>query len=229
MGYISPSIIKYLEPLTRDLLTARFADNIFNEDHFPALGEELKYHAESQKINWDAKGIANEDPRTQESELQILRILNLQNITNNLPDAFTAGKDITKSYIPVRNVPERIEVPKKTIQLSSSGKSGKSTAIPTGAASRKRNRKGKETPSRLASATQPPVERSKVDRDDPPPASTVHTFSDAGTSERPDGIVLGNSEPSRGIQEISINYLDSGETYDCKIQLSTYTSLNQDN
>jgi len=115
VGYISPSIIKYPEPLTRDLLTARFADNIFNEDHFPALGEEFKYHAESQKINWDAKGIANEDPRTQESELQVLRILNLQNITNNLPYAFTVGKDITKSYIPVRNVPERIEVPKKTI------------------------------------------------------------------------------------------------------------------
>jgi len=98
-----------------DLLTARFADRIFNEDHFPALGGEFKYHAESQEINWDARCIANEDPRTQESELQVLKILNLQNIANNLPDAFTAGKDVTKSYIPARNVPERIEVPKKTI------------------------------------------------------------------------------------------------------------------
>ena len=140
----------------------------------------------------------------------------MQNIINKLPGQITAGKDVTKSYIPARNVTKRIEVPKKTIRLSSSGKSGKSTAIPTGAASRKRNRKGKETPSRLASATQQPVERSEVDRDDPPPASTVHTFSDAGTSERPDRIVLGNSEPSRGVQEISINYLDSGETYDRK-------------
>ena len=111
------------------MLTARFADRIFNEDHFPALGEEFKYHAESQKINWDAKGISNEDPRTQESELQVLRILNLQNIANNLPDSFTASKDITKSYIPVRNVPKRIEAPNKTIQLPSSGKSGRSTAI----------------------------------------------------------------------------------------------------
>ena len=104
MGFISPSIIKYLEPLTGDLLTARFADSIFNEDHFPTLGREFKYHAESQEINWEAKGIANEDPRTQESELQVLRILNLQNIANNLPDAFTTGKDVTKSYIPTRNV-----------------------------------------------------------------------------------------------------------------------------
>ena len=115
LGFVSPSIIKYLEPLTGDLLTTRFADSIFNEDHFLALGGEFKYHTESQEINWDARGIANEDPRTQESELQVLKILNLQNIANNLLDAFTAGKDVTKSYIPARNVPERIEVPKKTI------------------------------------------------------------------------------------------------------------------
>ena len=71
----------------------------------------------------------------------------MQNIANNLPDAFTAGKDVTKSFMPARNVPERIEVPKKTIQLPSSGKSGRSMAIPAGAASRKRNRKEKDTPS----------------------------------------------------------------------------------
>jgi hypothetical protein len=40
IGYSSPSIIKYLEPLTGDLFTARFADCIFNEDHFPTLGGE---------------------------------------------------------------------------------------------------------------------------------------------------------------------------------------------
>ena len=64
MGYISPSIIKYLEPRTGDLLMARFADSFFSEDHFPALGGEFKYHDESQEINWNARGIANEDPRT---------------------------------------------------------------------------------------------------------------------------------------------------------------------
>jgi len=118
--------------------------------------------------------------------------------------------------MPARNVPERIEVPKKTIQLPSSGKSGRSMAIPVGAASRKRNRKEKDTPSIPANVTQQSVERSEVDREIPHPASTVHTFSDAGTSECPDGVVLGNNEPSRGVQEISINYLDTGETYDRK-------------
>ena len=40
VGYETPSIIKYLEPKTGDLFMARYADSIFDEDHFPALGED---------------------------------------------------------------------------------------------------------------------------------------------------------------------------------------------
>jgi hypothetical protein len=46
VGYHSLSIIKYLEPLTRDLFIAQYADCIFNENHFPTLGGEYKYHSE---------------------------------------------------------------------------------------------------------------------------------------------------------------------------------------
>jgi hypothetical protein len=49
VGYSLPLIIKYLEPLTGDLFTAWFADCIFNEDHFLALGGEL-YQKECQEI-----------------------------------------------------------------------------------------------------------------------------------------------------------------------------------
>ena len=38
VGYETPSIIKYLEPMTGDLHTARYADCVFDEDHFPTLG-----------------------------------------------------------------------------------------------------------------------------------------------------------------------------------------------
>jgi hypothetical protein len=37
VGYESQSIIKYLEPKTGDLFTARYADSIFDEDWFLAL------------------------------------------------------------------------------------------------------------------------------------------------------------------------------------------------
>jgi hypothetical protein len=46
VGYQSPSLIKYLEPLIGDLFTARYANCIFNEDHFPTLGGDFKYQTE---------------------------------------------------------------------------------------------------------------------------------------------------------------------------------------
>jgi hypothetical protein len=128
VGYLSPSIIKYLELLTGDLLTARYADYIFNEDHFPASKEEFKYHAKCQEINWDATDILKEDPRTKETELQVQRIVEFQNIADNLPDAFTNTKGVTKSSFPARNVTERIEVPNKTIHLPSEQEKDGSTA-----------------------------------------------------------------------------------------------------
>jgi hypothetical protein len=41
VGYHSPSITKYVNPLTGDLFTARYATCIFNEDYFPALRGEF--------------------------------------------------------------------------------------------------------------------------------------------------------------------------------------------
>ena len=40
VGFNSASIIKYLEPVTGDLFTARFADCHFDEAMFPTLGGE---------------------------------------------------------------------------------------------------------------------------------------------------------------------------------------------
>ena len=128
VGYQSPSIIKYLEPLTGDLFTARFADCIFNEEHFPALGGDFKYQkGECREIDWDAKSISSSDPRTKENELQVQKIIGLQNIANNLPDAFTNYKGVIKSFIPARNAPERVEVPNKTTQ-NPTNKRGRSKA-----------------------------------------------------------------------------------------------------
>ncbi|XP_066311020.1 uncharacterized mitochondrial protein AtMg00820-like [Miscanthus floridulus] len=44
----------------------------------------------------------------------------------------------------------------------------------------------------------------------------VHPNSDLGISKHPDSIVLGNVESNNGVKEISINYIDSGESYDRK-------------
>jgi hypothetical protein len=48
----SPSILKYLEPLTCDLFTTRFADCIFNDDHFLVLGGDNKFINDGRKLIW---------------------------------------------------------------------------------------------------------------------------------------------------------------------------------
>ena len=114
-GYKSPSIIKYLEPITGDLFTAHHADCIFDEDNFPALGGDNIYQQECQEINWNASGIQSYDQRTPETEREVQKIINLQNIANNLLDAFTDYKGITKSHNHAVNVPERVVVPTQNL------------------------------------------------------------------------------------------------------------------
>jgi hypothetical protein len=55
-----------------------------------------------------------------------------------------------------------------------------------------------------------------VDIPTPPPTSTLHSNLDDGTSEHLDNIVLGNTEQSEGVKEISTNYVDSRKSYDRK-------------
>ena len=112
VGYESPSIIKYLEPLTGDLFTGRFADCIFDEAHFPALGgDNLKLQNECREISWNENRLNYLDPCTSQTELEVQRILHLQGLASQLPDAFTDLKRVTKSHIPAENAPPRVEIP----------------------------------------------------------------------------------------------------------------------
>ena len=45
------------------------------------------------------------DPRSEQCELEVQKIIHLQRIANELPNAFSDTKRITKSYIPVKNAP----------------------------------------------------------------------------------------------------------------------------
>ena len=50
------------------------------------------------------------DPYTKQCELEVQKIVHLQAIANQFPDAFTDTKRVTKSYIPAANAPARIEI-----------------------------------------------------------------------------------------------------------------------
>ena len=91
-GFDSPSIIRYLEPLTGDVFKARFEHCHFNATIFPPLeGEKLLPEAR-REITWNVSTLAHLDPHTNQCELKVQRIIHLQEIANQLLDVFTNNK-----------------------------------------------------------------------------------------------------------------------------------------
>ena len=108
VGYETVSIIRYLDPMTGDCHTARFADCIFDEDLFPTLGgENQPLDAKSREITWQATGIHAHDPRTAETEREVQKIIDLQSLANQLPDHFSDLKTVINLSYPFSSgIPE---------------------------------------------------------------------------------------------------------------------------
>ena len=111
MGYDSPSIIRYLELSIGDVFIARFSNCHFKENLFPPLGGEKLVLEERREITWNASVMSHFDPRANQIELEVQRIIHLQNLANQLLDGFTNTKKVTKSHVPATNTPTRIDVP----------------------------------------------------------------------------------------------------------------------
>jgi hypothetical protein len=110
IGFDSPSIIRYLEHLTGDIFKSRFEDCQFDENIFPSLGKEKSLPEARHEITWNNSTLSHFDPHTNQCEIEVQRILHLQSIANQLPDAFTDNKKIIKSHISAANTPAKIEV-----------------------------------------------------------------------------------------------------------------------
>ncbi|KAI3735382.1 hypothetical protein L6452_14878 [Arctium lappa] len=132
VGYESISIIKYLDPSTGDLFTARFADCHFNESEFPALGGGTKQLENQSTISWSELSLSHLDPRTKQCELEVQKIIHLQGLANQLPDAFTDPKKVTKSHVPAANAPVKIDIPKGQDNLINESRARKKRGIPIG-------------------------------------------------------------------------------------------------
>ena len=111
IGFDSPSVIKYLEPLTCDVFRAIFADYHFDEVNFPSLGGEKLPKEERREIIWNASSMSHLDLHTAQCDKEVQRITHLQKISSQLPDAFTDTAKVTKSYILTTNTPARINIP----------------------------------------------------------------------------------------------------------------------
>ncbi|KAG8475739.1 hypothetical protein CXB51_032489 [Gossypium anomalum] len=87
----------------------RRLDCHFDESIFPILGGEIKQL--DQKISWKELSLAHLDPRTKQCDLEVQKIIHLQSLVNELPDAFSDPKKVTKSYIPAVNAPIKLDIP----------------------------------------------------------------------------------------------------------------------
>ena len=97
--------------MTNDVFTTCFAYCHFNESVFLSLREEKSILKERKEISWKTFTMTHRDPRTNQCELEAQRIIYLQNLANQLPDALIDTKKVTKSYILTANTPARIDVP----------------------------------------------------------------------------------------------------------------------
>jgi hypothetical protein len=129
---------------------------------------------------------------------------------------FTDYKGIMKSWNLVVNVPERMEVPKKTIQASSIMKRGRTTITKKDNASNKHSRiERMRSLQKIVNVSQPMIDRHIVNINMPQSRTQARNVNDnASTSENPNTPVLGNHVESNGIEEISINDTSSKEVYD---------------
>ena len=75
VGYESPSIIKYLKPMTGDLFKTRFVNCHFYEWVYPTLGGEHKQL--EKEIYWNLSSLSHLDPRTNQCEKEVQRIIYL--------------------------------------------------------------------------------------------------------------------------------------------------------
>jgi len=180
----------------------------------------------------ECNGLQYLDPRTSESEL-----IHLQNLANELPDAFTDHKRVTRSHIPAVNAPERVQVPLKATNSIVSALNPRKRGRPPGAQDKvPRRHPQRRVLEPLASLkesveeAQPRVENApkgaarpgvKLVPEGPHPEDGNYHASRAqyriGGLERPSSIVMGNhDEREDDHEEIATNYVESGESYNRK-------------
>ncbi|KAK4707751.1 hypothetical protein R3W88_028676 [Solanum pinnatisectum] len=107
--------------MTRNIFTARFVDYYFDESVYPTLRREHKQL--EKEMDWNSLSLSHLDPRTNQCEQEVKKMIYLQNVANQLPDTFTNPPRVTKSYIPAANALVRVDVPVGQIVKANESKS----------------------------------------------------------------------------------------------------------
>jgi len=173
---------------------------------FQALGGNL-YHtknARNQKSITYWYSILISTYQKESKPNRLYHLIFLHHIAKNLPKTFTDNKGVTKSSYPTHNVPERMEVPMKTIHLPLPKMRGRSTATCKDNALSKHLRIPRtDLSSKSVNPSQKLVDTQWMSiqyQDRSPPKSTMHPNSDFGISEHPDSIIMGMTKSPKGLK-----------------------------
>ncbi|KAM2483784.1 hypothetical protein ACFX1W_041378 [Malus domestica] len=189
------------------MFTARFADCHFNETVFPSLGEENIVPEERKELTWVVPTLSHFDPRSIQFENEVKRIVHLQSIANQMPDAFNDALKVTKSHIPTANALARIDVPvgqNKVAVNDSSGarlKRGRSPGLKD-SAPRKRKMRAQLNPNEIIQ------EKKKNDK------STIHNYVLPEKENVLDETYVPEETEVHESKEISISYASTNELWD---------------
>ncbi|XP_076952863.1 uncharacterized protein LOC143626771 [Bidens hawaiensis] len=112
---IAPPQRTKMGPQRRRSIYGSFVACHFDESTFPKLGGDEKQPKGDICLN--ELSLSHLDPRTKQCELEVQRIIHLQRLENQLPDAFTDLKRVTKSHIPDTNAPIKISVPEGPLHI----------------------------------------------------------------------------------------------------------------
>jgi hypothetical protein len=82
-------------------------------------------------MNWDDKFIISSNPHIKETELQVQKIVELQQIASNLLDMFIDYKCVTESLNPTINMPYQVEAPIKITPPPKGGEQVSRKMLPT--------------------------------------------------------------------------------------------------
>ena len=212
VGFLSVSIIHYLEPLTRNLFTACFADCYFDESVFLPLGEDNPNSNKWREITCNTSSLLHLDPRTKQFELEVQRNIHLQDLEDQLPDAFTDPNKVLKSHIPAVNAPAHIEIP-----IGDSGNAIASTSKPRLKLGRAIGSKDSFLRKRKSNKLLTPIEYNfdEIAPEEPITiqSAPVEPNTLQGLKETATRVAI-TDQFSLINEEISINYMNQGEIWD---------------
>ncbi|XP_019085447.1 PREDICTED: uncharacterized protein LOC109126386 [Camelina sativa] len=146
-------------------------------------------------IKWCVPSLLHLDPPTKQSELEVRRIMHLQSIANQLPDAFVDIKTVTKSHIPAANAPARIEIAQEHGKIDETHES------------KIRLKRGRP----IGAKDKNPRKRKEVEKHDAP--KMTENIMEKTNHDSSTNIEHHESEENH---EISINYIHSGKIWNRK-------------